>query len=104
MQSIAFYCDPGAIKDNALGQLQKYAQKPFLEKICAFTDIHYCDEKAIPVGVAFTTANYFYPLITGKDIGCGVMYVKISKGYWLKPFDKNAQLRRVPAMRSIPSR
>jgi len=88
MQAIAFYCDSGAIETNALDQLQKYAQKPHLEKICAFTDIHYCDEKAIPVGVVFKTHHYFYPLITGKDIGCGVMFLRISKALWLKPFDK----------------
>jgi len=90
MQSIDYYCDPAGIEQNALDQLKKYAQKSFLNKICAFTDIHYCDEKAIPVGVAFTTTDYFYPLITGKDIGCGVMYVKIDKAFWLKPFDKKA--------------
>jgi tRNA-splicing ligase RtcB/release factor H-coupled RctB family protein len=88
MYFIEYYCDPASIEQNALDQLKKYAQKPFLEKICAFTDIHFCDEKAIPVGVAFTTTDYFYPLITGKDIGCGVMYLKIAKAFWLKPFDK----------------
>jgi tRNA-splicing ligase RtcB/release factor H-coupled RctB family protein len=90
MHSIEYYCDPAGIEQNAMDQLQKYAQKPFLEKICAFTDIHFCDEKAIPVGVAFTTTDYFYPLITGKDIGCGVMCLNISKAFWLKPFDKKA--------------
>lgn len=71
-----------------MDQLKNYAQKPFLNRLCAFTDIHYCDEKAIPVGVAFRTDDYCYPLITGKDIGCGVMYLSISKEYWQKPFDK----------------
>ncbi len=90
MYSIEFYCDTEKVEQNAMQQLDKYAQKPFLQKICAFTDIHYCDEKAIPVGVAFATTDYFYPLITGKDIGCGVMYLKIAKAVWLKPFDKKA--------------
>lgn len=74
-------------------QLQQYAQRPFVNAIAAFTDIHYCAEKALPVGVAFQTADYCYPLITGKDIGCGVMYLKISKEYWLKPFDKRAHFQ-----------
>lgn len=88
MQPIAFYCDANTIEQNAMHQLQQYAQKPFVNRICAFTDIHYCSEKALPVGVAFNTTDYCYPLITGKDIGCGVMYLKIGKQYWLRPFDK----------------
>lgn len=88
MSLIGFYCDANSIEHNAMSQLQQYAQKPFLEKICAFTDIHYCTEKALPVGVAFKTNDYCYPLITGKDIGCGVMYLKISKEWWIKPFNK----------------
>lgn len=88
MQSIGFYCDANSIERNALEQLQQYAQKPYVEAICAFTDIHYCSEKGLPVGVAFETGDYFYPLITGKDIGCGVMYLRIGKEHWLKPFDK----------------
>jgi len=42
----------------------------------------------LPVGVVFKTSDHIYPLITGKDIGCGVMYLKIDKVHWLKPFDK----------------
>jgi len=93
MQTIAFYCDANSIEQNAMHQLQQYAQKPFVQAICAFTDIHYCAEKALPVGVAFETADYCYPLITGKDIGCGVMYLKIDKSFWLKPFDKKAHYK-----------
>jgi tRNA-splicing ligase RtcB/release factor H-coupled RctB family protein len=93
MQSIGFYCDANSIEQNAMDQLQQYAQKPFVDAICAFTDIHYCAEKALPVGVAFQTRDYCYPLITGKDIGCGVMYLKISKAFWLKPFDKKAHFQ-----------
>lgn len=85
MQSIGFYCNAASIEENAMDQLQQYAQG-----ICAFTDIHYCAEKALPVGVAFQTTDHFYPLITGKDIGCGVMYLQVSKEYWQKPFDKKA--------------
>lgn len=52
-----------------------------------------CAEKALPVGVAFQTSDYCYPLITGKDIGCGVMYLRIDKAWWLKPFDKAAHYK-----------
>ncbi|MFT3826364.1 MAG: RtcB family protein [Chitinophagaceae bacterium] len=90
MSSIEFFCDANGIEQNAMEQLQQYAQKPYVEAVCAFTDIHFCQEKALPVGVAFRTSEYCYPLITGKDIGCGVMYLKIDKSYWLKPFDKSA--------------
>ncbi|NML20249.1 hypothetical protein HHL16_05165 [Pseudoflavitalea sp. G-6-1-2] len=93
MASIGFYCDPNSIEENALEQLQQYAQREYVQNICAFTDIHYCAEKALPVGVAFSTQDYIYPLITGKDIGCGVMYLKIDKKYWLKHFDKNEHFR-----------
>ncbi len=93
MESIEFYCDANSIEQNAMEQLQQYAQKPFVNAICAFTDIHYCAEKALPVGVAFKTTDYCYPLITGKDIGCGVMYLKVSKAFWLKPFDKKPIFR-----------
>ncbi len=76
-----------------MDQLQQYAQRPFVDTICAFTDIHYCAEKALPVGVSFQTTDYCYPLITGKDIGCGVMYLKVDKTHWLKPFDKRAHFQ-----------
>ncbi len=89
MNKIKFFCDKNAIEKNASTQLMKYAESPHIEQVCAFTDIHFCDEKAIPVGVAFSTEDYIYPLITGKDIGCGVMYLKLAKTDWLKPFDKN---------------
>lgn len=93
MQSIGFYCDANSIEENAMHQLQQYAQKPFVKAVCAFTDIHYCAEKALPVGVVFETQDYCYPLITGKDIGCGVMYLRVDKQYWLKPFDKQAHYK-----------
>jgi hypothetical protein len=89
MPSIGFYCDAASIEDNAMQQLQQYAQQPDLNVIYAFSDIHYCAEKALPVGVAFETNDYCYPLITGKDIGCGVMYLRIDREHWLKPFDKS---------------
>ncbi len=93
MAPIGFYCDPDSIEQNAMDQLQQYAKREHITEIRAFTDIHYCAEKALPVGVAFKTTDHVYPLITGKDIGCGVMYLKIGKENWTKPFDKNAHYR-----------
>ena len=93
MDKLKYFCDVDSIEKNAKDQVNRYAQNQFIENVCAFTDIHFCDEKAVPVGVAFSTEDYFYPLITGKDIGCGVMYLKISKSDWLKPFDKNEHYR-----------
>lgn len=93
MNKINFFCDEDAIESNASEQIIKYAESPHIKAVCAFTDIHFCDEKSIPVGVAFATEDYIYPLITGKDIGCGVMYLKIAKSDWLKPFDKEEHYR-----------
>ena len=86
---IKFYCDKTKVEQNALKQLEDYSSMPKLETLCAFTDIHYCDEKAIPVGVAFSSKDIFYPLVTGKDLGCGVMYLRVPKTHWLKPFNKH---------------
>jgi hypothetical protein len=93
MNSINYFCNAQNIELNAAQQLLQYAENQYIEHVCAFTDIHFCDEKAIPVGVAFSSKNYFYPLVTGKDIGCGVMYLKIAKSDWLRPFDKKAHYR-----------
>ena len=93
MEKLKYFCDVNTIEKNANEQVIKYAQNQFIEKVCAFTDIHFCDEKAVPVGVAFSTEDYFYPLITGKDIGCGVMYLKIAKSDWLKSFNKEEHYR-----------
>jgi|GEM_PF-503050 len=93
MNKIKFLCDKNTIEKNASEQITKYSESPHIKNVCAFTDIHFCDEKAIPVGVAFSTEEYIYPLITGKDIGCGVMYLKLSKSDWIKPFDKEKHYR-----------
>ena len=86
---VKYFCKESEIEDNAKQQLERYSRLPHLTDICAFTDVHYCAEKAIPVGVAFSTKDFFYPLVTGKDVGCGVMYLKIPRSSWLKPFDKH---------------
>lgn len=93
MNKIKFFCDEDAIEKNASEQIINYSESPHIKKVCGFTDLHFCDEKAIPVGVAFSTEEHIYPLITGKDIGCGVMYLKLSKSDWMKPFDKEAHYR-----------
>ncbi|KYP13616.1 RtcB family protein [Flavihumibacter sp. CACIAM 22H1] len=93
MKSIGFYCDANRIEKNALEQLRQYAERPYLDRINAYPDIHFCQEKALPVGVAFETTGYCYPLITGKDIGCGVMYLSVNKEHWIKPFNKEQHYR-----------
>ncbi|GAA4341695.1 RtcB family protein [Flaviaesturariibacter amylovorans] len=90
MSSIGYYCDPQGIEPHAHAELQRYAQQPAIGALRAFTDIHYCAEKALPVGVAFAATNHVFPLVTGKDIGCGVMYLRIGKEHWRKLFDKRA--------------
>ncbi len=89
MGNINYFCNKDTVEKNVFEQIIKYSTNEFIEQLCVFTDIHYCDEKAVPVGVSFLTKQYIYPLITGKDVGCGVMWLKISKENWLKPFDKN---------------
>ncbi len=89
MIPIKYFCNETEIEDNAKSQLERYSNLPHLTNLVAFTDIHYCAEKAIPVGVAFSTKDFFYPLVTGKDVGCGVMFLKIPRSQWLKPFNKN---------------
>ena len=76
----------GEIEQNALTALDNFKLDMDIEKISIFPDIHYCDEKALPVGVAFSSRTHIYPLITGKDMGCGVAYLKIDKSKVL-PFN-----------------
>ncbi|MFN5169072.1 MAG: RtcB family protein [Cyclobacteriaceae bacterium] len=93
MGELKYYCNKEKVEANAVEQVEAYAQQEYIQQVCAFTDIHFCDEKAVPVGVAFSSQEYFFPLVTGKDIGCGVMYLKVSKANWLKPFNKNEHYR-----------
>ena len=81
------------IESNALEQIKNTESFSAIEKIAVFPDIHYCDEKAIPVGLAFSTSDTIFPLITGKDMGCGVAYLKVPKTDVLKPFDKAKHYR-----------
>jgi RNA-splicing ligase RtcB len=88
-----YFTEKNNIEDNALRCLEHFEQESHIEKITVFPDIHYCSEKAIPVGVSFKTTDVFYPLITGKDMGCGVAYLRIDKKDYLKPFNKNTHYR-----------
>jgi len=90
---VNYFTDKNDIEDNALKCLEHFEQESNIEKITVFPDIHYCSEKAIPVGVSFKTTDVFYPLITGKDMGCGVAYLKIDKKDYLKRFDKDVHYR-----------
>lgn len=83
-----YYTDVQQIEKKALESLRKFEEDEHIEKICVFPDIHYCAERAIPVGVAFKTSEVFYPLVTGKDMGCGVAYMALEKRLMQKPFDK----------------
>lgn len=76
------------IEPNAKKQLDEMLTDSKINKIAAFPDIHYCSEKGIPVGLAFSSQTHIYPLITGNDMGCGVAYLQISKKFVLKPFSK----------------
>lgn len=86
---IEYFCHPEKIESKAAEQLKRYSEMPYITKVCVFPDIHYCSEKGLPVGVAFASEGVFYPLITGKDLGCGVAYARISKESWNGPFDKS---------------
>lgn len=85
---ITYFTEKEHIEDNALSQLQMFEQEEHISQISVFPDIHYCSEKNVPVGVAFKSTDVFYPLITGKDMGCGVAFLRIDKKDYLKPFDK----------------
>lgn len=90
MNTIVTYHTPlSNIEKKAQVQIDELAGKDNIQDIQVFPDIHYCAEKMIPVGLAFSTKNVIYPLITGKDMGCGVAYCRIPKTDILKPFDKN---------------
>lgn len=83
-----YYIDPEKVEANAIGQVTATELLDEVEHIAVYPDIHYCDEKAIPVGLAFATRDTIFPLITGKDMGCGVAYLRVPKSDELAPFRK----------------
>lgn len=93
MSKITYHTPLDNIEEKAMVQIKELEARENVENICVFPDIHYCAEKMIPVGLAFSTKDVIYPLITGKDMGCGVAYYRIPKTDVLKPFDKNKHYR-----------
>jgi RNA-splicing ligase RtcB len=81
------------VEQNALQSLLAFEEKETIGRIAIFPDIHYCSERSISVGVAFHTTDVFYPLVTGKDMGCGVAYLRIPRQQVLRPFDKATHYR-----------
>ena len=77
----------------SLQSLLAFEQNPAIGRLAAFPDIHFCSERSIPVGVAFQTTDVFYPLVTGKDMGCGVAYLRLPRTDVLQPFDKARHYR-----------
>lgn len=88
-----FYTNIEQIEQNALIAMRLFEAQENINSIAVFPDIHFCSERAIPVGVAFKTKDVFYPLITGKDMGCGVAMLRIQKHDYIKPFDKAKHYR-----------
>ncbi|MGI4875119.1 MAG: RtcB family protein [Janthinobacterium lividum] len=88
-----YFTDSSAVEQHALHSLLAFEEKPNIGQIAVFPDIHYCSERSIPVGVAFHATDVFYPLVTGKDMGCGVAYLRIPQPEVLRPFDKARHYR-----------
>ncbi|RYY40823.1 MAG: hypothetical protein EOO08_06755 [Chitinophagaceae bacterium] len=88
-----FFTDRSGVEQNALQSLRAFEEEDAINNIAVFPDIHYCSERSIPVGVAFRATDRFYPLVTGKDTGCGVAYLRFHKRELLRPFDKGAHYR-----------
>ncbi|MGI4864773.1 MAG: RtcB family protein [Janthinobacterium lividum] len=88
-----YFTDSSGVEQNALQSLLAFEEKETINRIAVFPDIHYCSERSIPVGVAFQTTEVFYPLVTGKDMGCGVAYLRIPRQEVLRPFDKAKHYR-----------
>lgn len=88
-----YFTDRSGVEQNALQSLLAFEEKQNIGRIAVFPDIHYCSERSIPVGVAFHTTQVFYPLVTGKDVGCGVAYLRIPQQDVLRCFDKTRHYR-----------
>jgi len=83
---IQYFCNKEEIEQNAIEPI--LSSEKDMNKICVFPDIHYSSERNLPVGVAFLSTDKFFPLVTGKDVGCGVMFLRFPSKKWLKPFNK----------------
>ena len=83
---IKYFCNKEEIEANAAELI--LATEKEMDEVCVFPDIHYCAERSIPVGVAFLSSDNFFPLVTGKDVGCGVMFLRFPSNKWNKSFNK----------------
>ena len=88
-----YFTDRSGVEQHALQSLLAFEQQDAIDQIAVFPDIHYCSERSIPVGVAFATTDVFYPVVTGKDMGCGVAYLRIPQRDVLRSFDKTQHYR-----------
>lgn len=90
---IKYFTEENKIEKNAKDALEIFLSEDNIDNVSVFPDIHYCSEKNLPVGVVFEASDVFYPLITGKDLGCGVAFARIDKKDYLKPFNKAEHYR-----------
>ena len=85
-----YYCNKKNIDKNTQGYLDNM-DTAYMSDISIFPDVHFVSNDSIPVGVSFETSkDIIYPLVSGKDIGCGVAFCKISKKDFLKKIDKHS--------------
>jgi len=85
---ITYFVNKDSIDDKSSNQLENLVNDKNISNIVVFPDIHYASNKSIPVGVAFTS-DKIYPLVSGKDTGCGVGFMIIPKKNIIKDFDKD---------------
>jgi len=85
---IKYYINKDEIEDSANEQLEILFNDNNISDIVIFPDIHYASNKSIPVGVSFKS-DKIYPLVSGKDTGCGVAFMTIPKSKLIKKFDKD---------------
>ena len=85
---IKYFTDKETIEPNAAEKILELEKDLGDGNIFVFPDVHYCSERSIPVGIAFSSVDKFYPLVTGKDVACGVMFLRFPTTGWKKPFKK----------------
>lgn len=83
-----YLIDENIIDEKSRIELDRLEKDSNISELFIFPDFHYSSKDSIPVGTAFSS-DKIYPLVSGKDIGCGVAYLKISKNDVIKPFNKH---------------
>jgi len=79
---IKYLTNPNNIESNAINIVNNLATDRNINEIFVFPDVHISTLESIPVGVCFTSnVDKFYPLVSGKDIGCGVAFCRIPEKY-----------------------